>query len=71
MNEILNKFLLVGDKFMLNIHLRQPGMFTVLLEHLLKSRKENKKFEKQETHDIFIKTNHIKLAFKMTWLMEI
>ena len=25
MNEIVNKFLLAGDKFMLEIHLRQPG----------------------------------------------
>ena len=25
MNEIVNKFLLVGDKFILEMHLRQPG----------------------------------------------
>ena len=25
MNEIVNKFLLTGDKFMPEIHLRQPG----------------------------------------------
>ena len=25
MNEIINKFLLAGDKFMPEIHLRQPG----------------------------------------------
>ena len=25
MNEIVNKFLLVGDKFMQEIHLKQPG----------------------------------------------
>ena len=25
MNEIINKFLLVGDKFMPEMHLRQPG----------------------------------------------
>ena len=25
MNEILNKFLLVGDKFMPEMHLKQPG----------------------------------------------
>ena len=27
MNEIVNKFLLAGDKFMPEIHLRQPGLF--------------------------------------------
>ena len=26
MNEIINKFLLVGDKFMAEMHLRQPGI---------------------------------------------
>ena len=25
MNEILNKFFLIGDKFMQQMHLRQPG----------------------------------------------
>ena len=25
MNDIINKFLLVGDKFMPKMHLRQPG----------------------------------------------
>ena len=25
MNEIVNKFLLVGDKFMTEMHLKQPG----------------------------------------------
>ena len=25
MNEIINKFLLAGDKFMLELHLKQPG----------------------------------------------
>ena len=25
MNEIVNKFLLAGDKFMLEMHLKQPG----------------------------------------------
>ena len=25
MNDIINKFLLVGDKFMSEMHLRQPG----------------------------------------------
>ena len=25
MNDIINKFLLVGDKFMPEVHLRQPG----------------------------------------------
>ena len=36
MNDIINKFLLVGDKFMPEMHLRQPGLPTVLVDHLQK-----------------------------------
>ena len=30
-----------------------------------------KDLKKQEIHDIFIKTNQIKVVFKMTWFMEV
>ena len=30
MNNIINKFLLAGDKFMLEMHLRQVNLFIVL-----------------------------------------
>ena len=36
MNEIVNTLLLVGDKFMPEMHLRQP----VLVDHLQKSKKK-------------------------------
>ena len=39
MNEIINKFLLVGDKFMPEMHLKQPG-FIVLVVHIPKIEKE-------------------------------
>ena len=35
MNEIINKFLLAGDKFMLEMYLRQPG-FTYSLWSIYK-----------------------------------
>ena len=50
MNEIGNKLLLAGDKFMPEMYIRQPG-------HLLKTKKEYKNSKKQEIHYIFIKTN--------------
>ena len=50
MNEIVNKFLLAGDKFMPEVHLRQP-------KKEKKTKKEHKSLKKQETHNIFIKTN--------------
>ena len=56
-NEIVNKFLLAGEKFMPEMHLRQPGFTLVLVVHLLKIKKEQKKLKRQEIRDIFIKTN--------------
>ena len=40
MNEIVNKFLLVGDTFMPEIHLKQPGLLTVLVVHSQKFHAE-------------------------------
>ena len=40
-----------------DIHLRQPGLPTVLVDHLLKTRKVYKNLKKQEIQDIFIKTS--------------
>ena len=39
------------------MHLRQPGFTLVLVVHLLKIKKEQKKSKRQEIRDIFIKTN--------------
>ena len=57
MNEIVNKFLLAGDKFMPEMYLRQAGFNIVLVDHLQKTKKEYKNSKKQEIEDIFIKTN--------------
>ena len=49
MNEIVNKFLLVSDKFMPEIHLKQPGFtWTVLVVHSQKTKKELKSLCRQE-----------------------
>ena len=53
MNEIVNKFLLVGDKFMPEV----PGLIIVLVEHLLKIEKEFKSLKKQDVLVIFTKMN--------------
>ena len=68
MNKIVTKFLLAGDKFMLEMHLKQPG---VLADHLLKTKKEFRNLKKQEIQTIFTKVNLIRLVFNMTWLTEI
>ena len=55
MNEIVNTFSLTGDKFMPEMHLKQPGFtYIVLVFHLLKTKKEFKNLCKQEIQIIFI-----------------
>ena len=57
MNEILNKFLLAGDKFLPEMHLKQPGFTYSACGPFTKKKKEYKNLKKQEIYDIFIKTN--------------
>ena len=44
MNEIKNKFLLVGDKFMPEMHLKQPGFIYSACGPFTKSKERNEKF---------------------------
>ena len=71
MNEIVSKFLLAGDKFMPEMHLKQPGFTYSACRPFTKKKKEFKNLKKQETEAIYTKINLIKLVFNMTWLMEI
>ena len=71
MNEIVNRFLLTGDKFMPEMHLRQPGFTYRASGPFTKIKKEFKNLKKKEIQAIFTKMNLIRLVFSMTWLMEI
>ena len=58
MNETVNKCLLAQDEFIPEMHLRQPGFLSIMLmEHLLKTKREYKNLKKQEIQDIFMKTS--------------
>ena len=57
MNDIINKFLLAGDKFMPEMHLNNPDSHIVLADHLLKINKESKNLKKQDIQDIFTEMN--------------
>ena len=72
MNEIVNKFLLAGDKFMPEMHLKQPGFTYSACGPFTKkkTKKELKILKKQEIQTIFRKMNLIRLVFNMIWLME-
>ena len=55
MNDIINKFLLVGDKFMSETHLRQPGFTYSTCEPFTKNKERS--LNKLEIQDIFTEMN--------------
>ena len=57
MNEIVTNFLLAGDKFVPEMHLRQPGFVYSACDLSTKNKERIKKLKKQEIKDIFIKAN--------------
>ena len=71
MNEIVNKFLLVGDTFMPEMHLKQPGFtyYSASVVHSQKIKKELKSLCKLEIQILFIEINLIKLVFNMIWVI--
>ena len=71
MNEIVNKFLLAGGICMPEMHLRQTEFTYSVCETFTKIKERIKTIKKQEIHDIFIKTNYIKLVLNMILLKEI
>ena len=70
-NEIVNGFLLVRNKFMQKMHLLiVPVLLIVLAVHSQETKKELKSLCKLEIQTLFIKMNLIKLVFNMIWLMK-
>ena len=69
MSEIINKFLLVSDKFMPKMRLKQPG-FTYSACGPSFKNKELKNLCKLEIQILFIKMNLIKLVFNMIWKIK-
>ena len=69
MNEIVNNFLLLGDKFMPEIHLKQPGFTYSACGPFNRNKERIEKFMQTETQILFTEMKLIKLAFNMLWLM--
>ena len=57
MIEIINIFLLAGDKFMPEMHLKQPGFKYSVCSPFTINNEIIKNLKKQEIQDVFIKTN--------------
>ena len=68
MNEIVNKFLLVGDKSMPEMHLKQPGFTYSACGQFTKNKERIENFMQTGNTDFIY--NLIKLVFSMIWLME-
>ena len=57
MNVIVNNFLLAGDKFMSEVHLRQPELVYSACRPFTNNKERKKNLKKREIQDVFIKTN--------------
>ena len=71
MNEIVNKFLLAGDKSMPEMHLKQPGFTDSACGPFTKNKERMQKFKETGDKAMFTKMNLIRLVFNTIWLMEI
>ena len=65
MNEIVNKFLLVGDKFMPEMHLKQPSFTYSACGPFTKNKERIEKF----IQTLYTEMSLIKLVFSMIWLI--
>ena len=69
MNEIVNKFLLVEDKFMPEMNLKQLGFTYSASGPFTKSKERIKQFMKTGNKILIKKMNLIKLVFNIIWFM--
>ena len=69
MNEIANNFLLAGDKFMPEMHIKQPGFTYSAYGPFTKSQEKIEKLMHTGNTDFIYKNELDKACFQMTWLM--
>ena len=71
MNEIVNKFLLAGDRFLPAMHLKQSGFTYGAFGPFSKNKKRIQKFIETGDTTYIYKNGLDKLAFKTIWLKGI
>ena len=64
MNEIMNKFLLVGDKFMPEMHLKQPGFTYSAYDPLTRNKERIEKFMQTGNIDFIYRNELDKACFQ-------
>ena len=70
MNEIGNIFLLAGDKFMPEMHLKQLDFTYIACGPFTKNKERIEKVMQLEIQVLFTKMSSISLVLNMIWLME-
>ena len=63
MNEIVNKFLLAGDKFIPEMHLKQPGFTCIACGSFTKNKERIQKFKQTGDTDYIYKNELGKACF--------
>ena len=71
MNEMVNTFLLAGDKCMPEMHLKQSGFTYSACEPFNKSKERIQKFKETGDTKYITEMNQIMLVFSMKWLIVI
>ena len=71
MNNVINKFLLASDKFMPEMHLRQPQFVYSACGPFTRHKERIKELNVRVIRVIFIEMNSIKLVFNTILLMQI
>ena len=64
MNDIINKFLLAGAKFMPEMHLRQPGFTYIACGQFTKNKERIQKFKQTEDSRYIYKNELDKACFQ-------
>ena len=64
-NEIVNKFLLAGDKFMPEMHLKQPSFTYSDCGPFTRNKEGTKKLCRLKIQILFTKINLVKLVFSI------
>ena len=71
MNEIVNKFLLVGDKVMPEIHLKQPSFTYSACDPFTKNKERIEKFMQTRNTDFIYRNELVKACFQHDMAYEI
>ena len=69
MNDIVNKVLLVGDKFMPEMHLKWPGFIYSACGPFTKNKERIEKFMQTGNTDFIYRNELDKACFQQIWLM--